>query len=85
MTVRQVLLYLTTDGKRPSYALLIDQINDVLSYPMMGFQSCEAGPMSVIQTIKHAVDGIYINEGMPNCFFVNVNQLLGTQQQLAMA
>jgi len=83
--VRHVLLYLTTDGKTPSYALLVDQINDVLSYPMMGFQSCETGPMSVIQTIKHAVDGIYINDGMPNCFYVSVNELLDSQQQLATA
>jgi len=84
-SIRQVLLYLTKDGKTPSYALLIDQVNDVLSYSDSSFQSCETGAMGVIRQINDAVDGLYVEEGKPDCFYFTLNKLLESHQQLATA
>lgn len=41
--LRQVFLYITTDGKTPRYALLIDDINDVTSYSDSEFHSSSQG------------------------------------------
>jgi chemotaxis signal transduction protein len=84
-SVRQVLLYLTKDGKTPSYALLIDQVNDVLSYSSSNFQSCETGAMGVIRQVNEAVDGLYVEEGKPECFYFTLNKLLNSHPQLATA
>lgn len=77
---RPVLLYLTENGRTPAYALLVDHINDVLSYPQSGFQSCETGPMQAIEEIKRDISGVYISEGMPNCFYVSLDNLQSLQK-----
>jgi len=73
--MRQVLLFITVDGKIPRYALLIDEINDVLNYTLTNFQSSRSGGMALISKIDHVIDGIYARPNTPDCLFFDINKL----------
>ena len=60
--MRQVLLFVTLDGKTPRYALMIDEINDVLNYTPADFQSSRSGALSLIKKIEQVIDGIYTRD-----------------------
>lgn len=47
--MRQVLLFVTLDGKTPRYALLIDEINDVMNYTPSDFQSSSKGALGLFR------------------------------------
>lgn len=73
--MRQVLLFITIDGKTPRYALLIDEINDVLNYTLANFQSSRSGGMALISKIDHVIDGIYSRPDTPDCLFFDMHKL----------
>lgn len=80
-SLRQVLLYITTDGKTPRYALLIDDINDVISYSDTEFHSSTHGALSGIPQIENVLEGIYTQDEQPDCLFFDVNKLTDVEQQ----
>jgi chemotaxis signal transduction protein len=84
--IRQVLLYLTKDGKTPSCALLVERINDVLSYPKTSFHSdqTELIGLGVIPATKQVVSGVYLNQDMPDCFYIHYHKLVEPSQQLSL-
>ncbi|WP_438971835.1 chemotaxis protein CheW [Methylophaga sp.] len=73
--MRQVLLFITDDGKTPRYALLIDEINDVLSYDSSEFQSTSTGALAQIKKIRDILAGIYSREEQRDCLFFDINKL----------
>lgn len=86
-TIRPVLLYLTKDGETPSCALLVEQVNDVLSYPKSSFHADETDlkGLGAIPIIKRVVGGVYMNQDMPDCFYITYHKLVEPTQQLSFA
>ena len=81
--MRQVLLYVTIDGKTPRYALLIDEINDVINYSPADFQSSSTGALSLIQKIEHVLEGIYTRNDLPDCLYFDINKMTDIDQLMA--
>lgn len=77
--MRQVLLFITDDGKTPRYALLIDEINDVISYDASEFQSSSSGALAQIRKIREILAGIFSRDHEPDCLFFDINKL--TEQE----
>lgn len=73
--MRQVLLFITLDGKTPRYALMIDEINDVMNYTPANFQSSRSGGMALISKIEDVIEGIYARPNTPDCLFFDINKL----------
>ncbi|WP_273150712.1 chemotaxis protein CheW [Methylophaga thiooxydans] len=78
--MRQVLLFITDDGKTPRYALLIDEINDVISYDAAEFQSTANGALSQIKKIREILLGIYSRDDQKDCLLFDINKLADEQQ-----
>jgi len=78
--MRQVLLFITDDGKTPRYALLIDEINDVISYDAAEFQSTANGALAQIKKIRDILSGIYSRDDQKDCLFFDINKLADEQQ-----
>lgn len=78
--MRQVLLFVTTDGKSPRYALMIDEINDVLNYTQADFQSSRSGGLALIHKIEHVIDGIYTQKDRPDCLYFDINRMTDVEQ-----
>lgn len=73
--IRQVLLFVTLDGKTPRYALMIDEINDVLNYTPADFQSSRSGALGLINQIEQVIDGIYARKNEPDCLYFDINKM----------
>lgn len=73
--MRQVLLFITDDGKTPRYALLIDEINDVISYDAAEFQSTSKGALAQINKIRDILSGIYSHDEHTDCLVFDINKL----------
>ncbi len=73
--LRQVLLFVTEDGKTPRYALLIDEINDVISYDASNFQSSASGALAQFRKIGDVLAGVYTHDNQPDCLYFDVNKL----------
>jgi chemotaxis signal transduction protein len=73
--MRPVLLYVTLDGKSPRYALMIDEINDVINYTSADYQSSTSGGLSLFNKIDNVIDGIYTKKSVPDCLYFNVNKV----------
>lgn len=73
--MRQVLLFITDDGKTPRYALLIDEINDVISYDASEFQSSSTGALAQVRKIAEFLAGIYSRDNEPDCLFFDIDKL----------
>lgn len=81
-SAKQILLYLTKEGVTPSLVIIIEEVYDVLSYSKSDFHSLEIMSREVIPTVKQVADGLYIKEGMPDCFYINANKINELAQQL---
>lgn len=81
--MRQVLLFVTDDGKTPRYALLIDEINDVISYDAVEFQSTAIGALAQIKRIRDVLSGIYSRDEQTDCLFFDINKLADQEQDQA--
>jgi len=73
--MRQVLLFVTLDGKTPRYALMIDEINDVINYTPADFQSSRSGAMGLINQIENVIDGIYTRKDQIDCLYFDINKM----------
>jgi chemotaxis signal transduction protein len=73
--MRQVLLFVTDDGKTPRYALLIDEINDVISYDASEFQSSSQGALAQIRRIREVLTGIFSRDDLQDCLFFDIDKL----------
>ncbi len=73
--MRQVLLFVTLDGKTPLYALMIDDINDVINYMPSELQSSRSGALGLISKIEHVIEGIFARENMPDCLYFDINKM----------
>ncbi|MDQ7072613.1 MAG: CZB domain-containing protein [Gammaproteobacteria bacterium] len=73
--LRQVLLFVTIDGKTPRYALIIDDINDVINYMPSELQSSRSGALGLIQKIEHVIEGIYARDNLPDCLYFDINKM----------
>ena len=73
--MRQVLLFVTDDGKTPRYALLLDEIHDVISYDIDEFQSSSAGALAQIRKIRAILSGIFSRDDHPDCLFFDIDKL----------
>jgi len=73
--LRQVLLFVTIDGKTPRYALIIDDINDVINYMPSELQSSRSGALGLIKKIEHVIDGIYARDNLPDCLYFDINKM----------
>jgi len=73
--MRQVLLFVTLDGKTPRYALMIDEINDVMNFSPADFQSSRSGALGLIRKIEHVLEGIYTRKGEPDCLYFDINKM----------
>lgn len=83
--MRQVLLFVTLDGKSPRYALLIDEINDVLNYTAADFQASKSGALGLIKKIEHVIEGIYTRANTPDCLYFDVNKLTDVEEHAKQA
>lgn len=81
--MRQVLLFVTDNGKTPRYALLIDEINDVISYDAAEFQSSAIGALAQIKRIRDVLSGIYSRDEQTDCLFFDINKLADEEQDQA--
>jgi len=74
-SMRQVLLFVTLDGKTPRYALMIDEINDVMNFTPADFQSSKSGGLALIDKIEYVIDGIYSRKGRADCLYFDINKM----------
>jgi len=81
--MRQVLLFVTTDGKTPRYALLIDDINDVIEYKPTDYQSSDQGSLSLLKNIERVIDGIYTRKDQPDCLYFGIDKLTDIDRLMA--
>jgi chemotaxis signal transduction protein len=81
--MRQVLLFVTTDGKTPIYAVLIDEINDVMTYDISEFQGSESGALAQIPGIAGVLSGIYSVGDAHDCLVLEPEKLTANTRQLA--
>jgi hypothetical protein len=63
------------DGKTPRYALMIDEINDVLNYTPANYQSSRSSGMALINKIENVIERIYARPNTPDCLFFDINKL----------
>ncbi|NQY26392.1 MAG: CZB domain-containing protein [Piscirickettsiaceae bacterium] len=80
--MRQVLLFVTLDGKTPRYALLIDEINDVMNYSSSDFQSSRTGALGLFRKIEDVIEGIFTRENTPDCLFFDINKMTDNEEEL---
>ena len=80
--MRQVLLFVTLDGKTPRYALLIDEINDVMNYSASDFQSSRAGALGLFRKIEDVVEGIFTRKDTPDCLFFDINKMTDAEEEM---
>jgi chemotaxis signal transduction protein len=73
--MRQVLLFVTLDGKTPRYALIIDDINDVINYMPSELQSSRSGALGLISQIENVIEGIYARDDLPDCLYFDINKM----------
>ena len=78
--MRQVLLFVTIDGKTPRYALLIDEINDVMNYTAADFQSSRSGALGLFNKIENVIEGIYTRENTPDCLYFDITKLTDIEE-----
>lgn len=83
--MRQVLLFVTFDGKTPRYALMIDEINDVMSYSPSDFQSSASGALSLIHKIEDVIEGIYTQNNKPDCLYFDIKKITDGEKQVKQA
>jgi chemotaxis signal transduction protein len=81
--MRQVLLFVTTDGKTPLYALLIDDINDVITYEASEYEPSTAGSLSMLKQLGQVIDGIYVREGLADCLYFDIERVSVSDEMLA--
>ena len=81
--MRQVLLFVTLDGKTPRYALLIDEINDVMNFMPADFQSSSGGALSLFKKIENVIDGIYTRENEADCLYFDINKMTDIDELMA--
>lgn len=81
--MRQVLLFVTVDGKKPHYALKIDDINDVINYLPSQFQPTHGSALGLVQKIEDMLEGIFIRDNLPNCLYFNISKLTDSTQTQA--
>jgi len=81
--MRQVLLFVTLDGKTPRYALLIDEINDVMNFTPADFQSSRSGALSLFNKIENVIDGIYTKQGQADCLYFDINKMTDIDELMA--
>ena len=81
--MRQVLLFVTLDGKTPRYALLIDEINDVMNFTPADFQSSKDGALSLFSKIENVIDGIYTRENEADCLYFDINKMTDIDELMA--
>lgn len=67
--------------KTPRYALLINDINDVISDSASEFHSSSQGALSAIPQIEIVLTGIYIQANQPDCLFFDINKLTDVEKQ----
>ena len=84
-SMRQVLLFVTDDGTTPRYALMIDNVNDVISYSASDFQASNNGPLSTIPKIEGIIDGIYTQANQQDCLFFNIDKISDINTLMAKA
>ena len=84
-SVKQALLYMTQDGTTPYLALLVDQVNDVLAYPNVGFKSCDTEQKDELKFDIQKLDGFYMSDGLPDCYYLTCDKLFAADQQLVSA
>jgi chemotaxis signal transduction protein len=77
--MRQVLLFVTDDGKTPRYALLIDEINDVISYDASSFQSSSEGALAQVRKLAELLGGVFSRDNEQDCLFIDINKLAGQE------
>jgi len=80
--MRQVLLFVTLDGKTPRYALLIDEINDVMNYTAADFQSSRSGALGLFRKIEDVVEGIFTRKDTPDCLFFDINKMTDSEEEM---
>ncbi|KKN50366.1 hypothetical protein LCGC14_0633520 [marine sediment metagenome] len=83
--MRPVLLFVTDDGKTPRFALLIDEINDVVTYAEDEFQASDAGSLSQLSEIAKVLDGIYTRQDKPDCLYFDIDKLVDEPKMLVSA
>ncbi|MDF1588701.1 MAG: CZB domain-containing protein [Gammaproteobacteria bacterium] len=81
--MRPVLVYVTRDGTTPCYALLIDEINDVITYKQNDFQSSKNGPLASIRQIENVIEGIFTKDNLPDCLYFDLTKLTDIDQLMA--
>jgi hypothetical protein len=74
-SMRQVLLFVTDDGRSPRYALMLDDVNDVINYSASDFQPSNNGPLSIMPIIEAVIDGVYTKNNQQDCLFFNTDKI----------
>lgn len=81
--MRRVLIFVTLNGKTPLYAMLIDEINDVINYNQSDFQSSKDGALGLIKKIEHVLVGIYAKKDQHDCLYFDINKLTDIDELMA--
>lgn len=75
--LRQVLLYLSDDGSTPRCALLIDDVNDVLSFESNQFHPGNQAALAQISLIDKVLAGIFTAKDGVDCLLLDINKISG--------
>lgn len=78
--MRQVLLFVTLDGKTPLYALVIDEINDVLEYQVSDFHASSDGALKQIMKIDEVIDGVFTRADTADCIYFDIQKIVDVEK-----
>ena len=74
-SIRPVVLYLTTDGSTPLIGLMIDEINDVISFSKNEMNGLDSLSFANAIDCQEIFDGYLSKEGERDCLLINPNKI----------
>jgi chemotaxis signal transduction protein len=74
-SIRPVVLYLTTDGSTPMIGLMIDEINDVISFSKNEMNGLDSLSFADAIDCQEIFDGYLSKDGERDCLLINPNKI----------
>lgn len=74
--MRPILLYVTQDGNKPAFALLIDEVHDALTYDLASCHSPEKAGFNLLLGQDKFIKGVFSDAQHPKCILLDVDNIL---------
>lgn len=74
--MRPILLYVTQDGTKPAFSLLIDEVHDALTYRVDACHSPERAGFNNLLGQDRFIKGVFSDNEHPKCILLDVASML---------